>query len=129
MRELERRFPPEFRNRIDEVVLFAPLTKPEVRQMRSSISRRSPRPCGDAASRCWSTTSARHDRRTGPQPRLWCAALKRVIDECVKLPISEHWSIGQQFRVRVDGERVVVDGGGPRLVASTPEPPALAYGT
>ena len=26
MRELERRFPPEFRNRIDEVVLFAPLT-------------------------------------------------------------------------------------------------------
>ena len=25
MRELERRFPPEFRNRIDEVVLFAPL--------------------------------------------------------------------------------------------------------
>src|SRR5712691_10426625 len=26
LRELERRFPPEFRNRIDEVVLFAPLT-------------------------------------------------------------------------------------------------------
>src|SRR5438046_5492835 len=29
MRELERRFPPEFRNRIDEVVLFAPLTHDE----------------------------------------------------------------------------------------------------
>src|SRR5262244_1275201 len=27
MRELERRFPPEFRNRIDEVVLFNPLTR------------------------------------------------------------------------------------------------------
>src|SRR5216110_2188198 len=27
MRELERRFPPEFRNRIDEVVLFSPLTE------------------------------------------------------------------------------------------------------
>src|SRR5438045_8753265 len=33
MRELERRFPPEFRNRIDEVVLFSPLTHTEVRQI------------------------------------------------------------------------------------------------
>ena len=31
MRELERRFSPEFRNRIDEVVLFDPLTHDEVR--------------------------------------------------------------------------------------------------
>ena len=30
-RELERRFPPEFRNRIDQVVLFQPLTQDEVR--------------------------------------------------------------------------------------------------
>src|SRR5438067_13159508 len=33
MRELERRFPPEFRNRIDEVVLFAPLMHDEVREI------------------------------------------------------------------------------------------------
>src|SRR3977135_4031333 len=33
MRELERRFPPEFRNRIDEVILFAPLTHDEGRQI------------------------------------------------------------------------------------------------
>src|SRR3954467_4259005 len=32
-RELERRFPPEFRNRIDQVVLFQPLTKDEVREI------------------------------------------------------------------------------------------------
>src|SRR5499433_1266336 len=39
MRELERRFPPEFRNRIDEVVLFNPLTHDEVRQIaRNYIS-------------------------------------------------------------------------------------------
>jgi ATP-dependent Clp protease ATP-binding subunit ClpA len=31
MREVERRFSPEFRNRIDEVVIFRPLTKDEVR--------------------------------------------------------------------------------------------------
>ena len=33
MREVERRFSPEFRNRIDEVVLFQPLPKDEVRQI------------------------------------------------------------------------------------------------
>ena len=32
-RELERRFSPEFRNRIDEVVLFAPLSHDEVREI------------------------------------------------------------------------------------------------
>jgi len=54
--------------------------------------------------------------------------LKRLIDECVKLPISESWSAGQQFRVKAENGRVVVDGNGPRLVSSagTSE---LAYGT
>ena len=37
MRELERRFPPEFRNRIDEVVLFAPLTHDEVARDRRAL--------------------------------------------------------------------------------------------
>ena len=37
MRELERRFPPEFRNRIDEVVLFAPLTHDEVREIAQAL--------------------------------------------------------------------------------------------
>ena len=31
-RELERRFSPEFRNRIDEVVIFRPLSRDEVRR-------------------------------------------------------------------------------------------------
>src|SRR3989441_5082885 len=31
-RELERKFPPEFRNRIDQVVLFQPLTKDQMRE-------------------------------------------------------------------------------------------------
>ncbi len=39
MRELERRFPPEFRNRIDEVVLFAPLTHDEVREIATPLPR------------------------------------------------------------------------------------------
>ena len=53
--------------------------------------------------------------------------LKRVIDDRVKLPISEHWADGTHFHVRLDGGAVVVDSVGPRLV---PAPgTALAYGT
>ena len=41
-RELERRFPPEFRNRIDGVVIFQPLTRDDVREiaLRSVVADR-----------------------------------------------------------------------------------------
>ena len=130
MRELERRFPPEFRNRIDEVVLFAPLTKPEVRQIAQLYLEEVAETLrGRGKSLLVDDEALDMIVEQGHSLAYGARFLKRVIDECVKLPISEHWSIGQQFRVRVDGERVVVDGSGPRLVASSPEPSALAYGT
>ena len=129
MRELERRFPPEFRNRIDEVVLFAPLTKPEVRQIAQLY-------LNDVAStlRARGKTLIVDDEaidlivEQGHSLAYGARFLKRLIDECVKLPISESWSAGQQFRVKAENGRVVVDGNGPRLVSSagTSE---LAYGT
>ena len=48
-RELERRFSPEFRNRIDEVVVFRPLTQDEVRQIARAADREDPG--GDGAQR------------------------------------------------------------------------------
>jgi ATP-dependent Clp protease ATP-binding subunit ClpC len=130
MRELERRFPPEFRNRIDEVVLFAPLTKPEVRQIAQLY-------LDDVAQtlRVRGKGLQVDDEaldlivEQGHSLAYGARFLKRVIDECVKLPISEHWSAGQQFRVRAEGGRVVVDGSGPRLVSSSAKPSELAYGT
>jgi len=129
MRELERRFPPEFRNRIDEVVLFAPLTKPEVRQIAQLY-------LNDVAAtlRARGKTLIVDDEaidlivEQGHSLAYGARFLKRLIDECVKLPISESWSAGQQFRVKAENGRVVVDGNGPRLVSSagTSE---LAYGT
>jgi len=54
--------------------------------------------------------------------------LKRVIDDLVKLPISESWTKGHTFHVRGDGGEVTVDAIGPRLVTAGP-PASLAYGT
>ena len=39
MRELERRLSPEFRNRLDDVIVFAPLTRDEVRADRAAAAR------------------------------------------------------------------------------------------
>ena len=43
MKAAEQRFSPEFRNRIDEIVVFSPLTMDEVRQIAGFISKS----CGD----------------------------------------------------------------------------------
>jgi ATP-dependent Clp protease ATP-binding subunit ClpC len=128
MREVERRFTPEFRNRIDEVVLFAPLTKEEVREIAvlrlAEITQ----------------TLARRSRTLHVDPEAvdlivhrghslayGARFLKRVIDEVVKLPISERWMDGAKFHVRADGDRVVVDTIGPTLLKAE-RPSRLAYG-
>ena len=104
MRELERRFPPEFRNRIDEVVLFAPLTHDEVREIAEALS-----DAGDR--RRWPRRARRStiDRRgarelivtEGYSMAFGARFLKRVIDERIKLPISARWKEGSHFEVTV----------------------------
>ena len=73
-RELERRFPPEFRNRIDEVVLFQPLTKDEVRQIAVEVSR--PGRFNAQTVEQVGRGGARGPRSAGyrgVQPGVWCA--------------------------------------------------------
>jgi len=109
MRELERRFSPEFRNRIDEVVLFAPLTHDEVREIATHH-------LSDLTA-----TLARSDRkleidedalellvRQGYSLAYGARFLKRAIDERIKLPISARWKDSSHFHVVArDGELVV----------------------
>jgi ATP-dependent Clp protease ATP-binding subunit ClpA len=124
LRELERRFPPEFRNRVDEVVLFAPLTMDEV----TRIARDYLRVIGE--------TLERSDRHLivgpgaleklveeGHSLAFGARFLKRVIDDRIKLPISQRWKDGRHFVVRVSDGKLVVD------VKSEDEKVQLAYGT
>jgi ATP-dependent Clp protease ATP-binding subunit ClpC len=122
MRELERRFPPEFRNRVDEVVLFAPLTVDDVtqiaRQYLASVGRtleRSGRQLVIVPGALEKLVEEGHSLAFGAR------FLKRVIDDRVKLPISQRWNDGRLFAVDVRGDEVVVD------VRAAGE--GLAYGT
>jgi ATP-dependent Clp protease ATP-binding subunit ClpA len=108
-RELERRFPPEFRNRIDEVILFAPLAHDEVRwiaeheltTLAATLER---------SGRTLEVASEALDRIVDEGYSLAYGArfLKRLIEERVKLPISQQWHSGQVYRVGVEEGRVVV---------------------
>jgi len=128
MRELERRFPPEFRNRIDEVVLFAPLTKDEVREIaRLHLGRIGETLKAKGRGLTVDPDALERIVERGHSLAYGARFLKRAIDDLVKLPISEQWQNGHSYNVHLDGDDVVVEAVGPRLVAERPE--RLAYGT
>ena len=106
MKAAEQRFSPEFRNRIDEIVVFAPLTMDEVRQIAQLYldkTRRQMKRQGKA----FEITDAAVDLVTekGFSTQYGARFLKRYIDEYVKLPITTMWKQGRKFVVDVkDGE-------------------------
>jgi ATP-dependent Clp protease ATP-binding subunit ClpC len=126
MRELERRFPPEFRNRIDEVVLFAPLTHDEVREIAKHYLQQVKLALAKAGKTIQVDDEALEVIVTqGYDMAFGARFLKRVIDERIKLPISASWREGSHFQVKVKDGAVVVEPSPARLVVADPD---LAYG-
>jgi ATP-dependent Clp protease ATP-binding subunit ClpA len=117
LREVERRFSPEFRNRIDDVVLFSPLARDDVREIArqylAKIHERALRRADDQDR--WQALGSSLAKAAA-----WRRArfLKRVIDERVKLPISARWRGSDHFHVRVESHEVVVDIRSPELAAA-----------
>jgi ATP-dependent Clp protease ATP-binding subunit ClpA len=110
MRELERRFPPEFRNRIDQVVLFSPLSRDEVRQ----IARKYLSQVEECLARAGKTLHVSDEAlemivSKGYSLAFGARFLKRVVDERVKLPISVHWKDGSHFHVVVRENELVAE--------------------
>jgi ATP-dependent Clp protease ATP-binding subunit ClpA len=109
-RDVERRFSAEFLNRIDEVVLFSPLTPEEARaiaaQYLSTVSATLA-----AAGKTLAIDDGVLDAIVahGHSPAYGARFLKRAIDERIKLPISTRWHEAADFQVRVEGGDVVVD--------------------
>jgi ATP-dependent Clp protease ATP-binding subunit ClpA len=109
MREVERRFSPEFRNRIDEIVLFQPLTKDEVRlitlqqlakiEVSLARSHRSLVVTPDALAQLVSD---------GYSMCYGARFLKRTIEDRIKLPISQQWTAGEHFTADVVNSQIVV---------------------
>jgi ATP-dependent Clp protease ATP-binding subunit ClpC len=110
MREVERRFTPEFRNRIDEIVMFQPLTKDEVREIAIQQIEKIER----------SLTRSKRSLRVTPEALeqivqdgyslpFGARFLKRTIEERIKLPISQRWNEGDTFVAEVRDGQLAID--------------------
>jgi ATP-dependent Clp protease ATP-binding subunit ClpA len=110
LRELERRFTPEFRNRIDEVVIFRPLMKDEVRQIAQQQLARISRSL-EKSRRTLTVSPEALERLVDEGYSLAYGArfLKRIIESRISLPISQRWAEGGDYRAEVRDGRVEVD--------------------
>src|ERR687883_423017 len=106
----ETRFSPEFRNRIDEIVVFSPLTQDEVKQIAmlylSSIRRQMER-----QGKLMKMTERAADLLTekGFSPAYGARFLKRHIDEKVKLPLTTMWKGASRFLVDAENGEITIN--------------------
>ncbi len=106
LKAAETRFSPEFRNRIDEIVVFSPLTLDEVRQiaviylkgLEKQMEKQGRRLTVSDAALTWLVEK-------GFSTAYGARFLKRTIDEHVKLPITNLWKAFVSFTVDLkDGQ-------------------------
>jgi ATP-dependent Clp protease ATP-binding subunit ClpC len=109
MKAAEQRFSPEFRNRIDEIVVFSPLTMDEVRQIAQIYLNKLRRQMEHQGKEVEVTERA-IDLLTekGFSPAYGARFLKRHIDEKVKLPITTMWKGATRFRVDAEDGEVTI---------------------
>ncbi|QYO65320.1 AAA family ATPase [Leptolyngbya sp. 7M] len=109
MKAAETRFTPEFRNRIDEIIVFSPLTMDEVREIARLYIRKMQRHMELQGKKVEVTDSA-IDLLTekGYSPAYGARFLKRHIDQQVKLPLTNQWKTGIGFIVDAVDEQIKV---------------------
>lgn len=110
LKAAEARFTPEFINRLDDVVVFAPLSFDEVRRI-AGIYLDSIRKTMAAHGKTLVVSDAALSAiaRAGFSVKYGARFLKRGIDEKVKVPVTLKWKESDHFLVEeVDGEPVVI---------------------
>ncbi len=109
MKAAEERFSPEFRNRIDEIVVFSPLTEDEVKQIAEVYLNKTRRQM-EHQGKILTISEAAIDYlvKIGFSPAYGARFLKRTIDEKVKLPVTSLWKEGGRFDIDVENEVIKV---------------------
>jgi len=109
MKAAEHRFTPEFRNRIDEIVVFSPLMMDEVREIAKLYVGKL-RKTMERQGKIVDVTDAAIDVLTekGYSPAYGARFLKRHIDQIVKLPITNQWKSARKFVVDAEDGEIVV---------------------
>jgi ATP-dependent Clp protease ATP-binding subunit ClpA len=109
MKAAEKRFSPEFRNRIDEIIVFSPLTMDEVKGI-AKIYIDKIRKQMERQGKFIEVTEEAIDLITlkGYSPAYGARFLKRHIDQKVKLPLTSLWKTATQFLVDAEDDEIKV---------------------
>ncbi|MDQ3633330.1 MAG: ATP-dependent Clp protease ATP-binding subunit [Acidobacteriota bacterium] len=109
MKAAENRFSPEFRNRIDEIIVFSPLTMDEVKGI-AKLYLAKIRKQMEMQGKFIEITDEAVDLITlkGYSPAYGARFLKRHIDQKIKLPLTNLWKTATQFLIDAEADEIVV---------------------
>lgn len=109
MKEMEKGFSPEFRNRIDEIIVFAPLTREQVRTIAEKYLTNLEATLREAGKNLIVTPEALDTLVSqGYNYAYGARFLKRSIDEKIKIPLTTQWNESDSFLAELVEEKVTV---------------------
>jgi ATP-dependent Clp protease ATP-binding subunit ClpC len=109
MKEMEKGFSPEFRNRIDEIIVFAPLTREQVRSIAEKYLTNLETTLREAGKNLIVTPEALDTLVSqGYNYAYGARFLKRSIDEKIKIPLTTQWNESDSFLAELVDEKVTV---------------------
>lgn len=120
VKDVENALSPEFLNRIDDIIVFTPLTREEVRQLTHMYIERI-REHMEGYGKHLTVTERALDAlvEKGYNQKYGARFLKRHVDEKIKVPVTLSWKEGDHFRIdAADGEVTVetTQAGEPALI-------------
>lgn len=109
MKAAETRFSPEFRNRIDEIIVFSPLTMDEVREIAKLYLNKLKRNM-ERQGKVFDITDEAINLLTekGYSRTYGARFLKRHIDQKIKLPITNQWTSAARFSVVAEEGEIAI---------------------
>jgi ATP-dependent Clp protease ATP-binding subunit ClpA len=113
-KEVENHFSPEFINRIDDIVIFSPLSKEDVKKI-ASMHINSINSIMAEHGKTLTVTEEALDKLVdlGFSAKFGARFLKRTIDDIVKVPITLKWNEGSKFNAYFNSDsndiRIIVD--------------------
>lgn len=109
LKEVENHFSPEFLNRIDDIIVFSPLTREEVKEITLRyLGRIQKYLASQGKSFTYTAPALEALVEIGFSLKYGARFLKRRIDERVKIPITLHWKEGSAFFVDANNGEMTV---------------------
>lgn len=109
IKEVENHFSPEFLNRIDDIIVFAPLTREEVKEIaRRYLARIQESLVNFGKGFQYTEAALDFIVEIGFSLKYGARFLKRRIDEKIKIPLTLHWKEGSKFLADVQDKEIVI---------------------